>query len=396
MNKSFKAVLFDILSTSRLGIFILLLFLSSLSVIYTQRNFEIKTALEKEEEFLKNDVDRLLALSSSFEQIASEYNSQFCRTVGKRVLGCYLVRKGNPKKGIKLLLEAKRSFTASRDEYQLVKTYNELGIAYFLQGDLTTAEEFYLASLRIGNTTNFPDLAILSEINLAKLYLAKNKKDLAKMLILHYIKQSKEMGKWEATSNGYGVLIDFYLNENNLKEAKRTIVLQKEYAIRSKSENQYINALTNEGILAYFNNDFFTCEAKFKEVLEHRKSVGANYKTYEAYYNLAGLYEGKNLTTFYLYLDSCIQFAMENKLYQLQKEALEWKWNVSKETSIQNEIRKVTQQVKQLEIENQNEANQISRELHVKKANVGHVYFPDWIFYGVLFVFGVLWLTYKR
>jgi tetratricopeptide (TPR) repeat protein len=175
-------------------------------------------ALELWEYYLRNDVDSLQFLAS--ELATSKNRNSFSHAVSKRIFGCFQVRKGKILEGIKLLKESKNYFLSIGDMQLLCEELNELGIAYYLQGDLETAAFYFKSSLTTGAQSPKESDAILAEVNLAKVYIAQKDFKQATAVLNHYIFTAKELKKWEAIANAYSVLADVNLKLEKYELAK--------------------------------------------------------------------------------------------------------------------------------------------------------------------------------
>jgi hypothetical protein len=109
----------------------------------------------------------------------SKNRNSFSHAVSKRIFGCFQVRKGKILEGIKLLKESKNYFLSIGDMQLLCEELNELGIAYYLQGDLETAAFYFKSSLSTGAQSPKESDAIL-------LYAPHEIQDLEKLNDLRY------------------------------------------------------------------------------------------------------------------------------------------------------------------------------------------------------------------
>ena len=329
----------------------------SYSEFKTERNLEKKTrlALELWEYYLRNDVDSLLPLAK--ELLSNSENNSFSKAVATRIFGCYEVRKGHILEGIEFLKKSKNYFLTIGDNELLTEELNELGIAYFLNGDLETATYYFKQSLKTGEDSSKETDAILAEVNLAKVYITQKKFDKAKAILNHYILSARNLKKWEAVANGYSVLADVSLNLNEIEKAKVLCKKQLFYAQRSNALNLKINAVNNQALIYYFEGDLEKSIQLFEKILVMRKRQGMPVKIYDAYYNLSSFYVESNPKLAIDYMDSCIKIARKNHYYQLELEAYQNKSTELKLGSFSKEIKAIEKQQKELTKNNEKERN---------------------------------------
>lgn len=312
-------------------------------------------ALELWEYYLRNDVDSLQILAA--ELANTKNRTSFSMAVSKRIFGCYQIRKGKIFEGIKLLKESKNYFLSIGDMQLLCEELNELGIAYFLQGDLETAAFYFKSSLTTGAQSPKETDAILAEVNLAKVFIAKKDFKQATAFLNHYIFTAKELKKWEAVANAYSVLADVQLNLGNYSKAKIYCEKQLQFAKKGNALNLKINALNNEALIFFFEGNPTEALSLFKQILSIRKKQNIPSKIYDAYYNLASYYVEENPDLASQYIDSCQLEARKREYLQLELEALQFKRDELKQLNLSKEITLLEKAIKTL-----NQANEKERE----------------------------------
>lgn len=329
----------------------------SFSEFKTEKNLEKKTrlALELWEFYLRNDVDSLQPLAK--ELLSNSENNSFSRAVATRIFGCYEVRKGHILEGIEFLKKSKNYFLTIGDNELLTEELNELGIAYYLNGDLKTATYYFKQSLKTGQDSPKETDGILAEVNLAKVYIAQKKFEKAKAILNHYILSARNLKKWEAVANGYSVLADVSLNLNELEKAKVLCKKQLFYAQRSNALNLRINAINNQALIYYFEGDLEKSIQLFEKILVMRKRQGIPMKVYDAYYNLSSFYVETKPKLAADYMDRCIFVAHKNHYYQLELEAYQFKSTELKLGNFTQEIKAIEKQQKVLTKINEKERN---------------------------------------
>ena len=321
------------------------------------KSIEGKTrkALELWEYYLRNDVDSLQFLAS--ELATSKNRNSFSHAVSKRIFGCFQVRKGKILEGIKLLKESKNYFLSIGDMQLLCEELNELGIAYYLLGDLETAAFYFKSSLTTGTQSPKETDAILAEVNLAKVYIAEKDFKQATAILNHYVFSAKELKKWEAVANAYSVLADVNLNLEKYELAKTLCKKQLKYAKKGEALNLKINALNNQALIFFFERNPSKALSLFYEILSIRKKQNIPSKIYDAYYNLASFYVDENPILANSFMDSCILMAEKGNYLFLKLEALRFKRDELKQLNLDKTIATLENQIETL-----NQANEKERE----------------------------------
>ena len=351
----------------------------SFAAFKKENQLENKTrkALELWEYYLRNDVDSLPFLAA--ELTTSKNQNSFSHAVSKRIFGCFQVRKGKILEGIKLLKESKNYFLSIGDMQLLCEELNELGIAYYLQGDLETAAFYFKASLSKGAQSPKETDAILAEVNLAKVFIAKKDFKQATAILNHYIFIAKELKKWEAVANAYTVLADVQLNLVNYPKAKNYYEKQLFFAKKGNALNLKINALNNQALIFYFEGNPTEALSLFYQILSIRKKQNIPSKIYDAYYNLASFYVEENPFLANQLIDSCRIVAKKSQYLQLELEALQFKRDELKQLNLSAEITKLEKAIQTLNITNEKERETLTKLLKqeittVEENNIGIVF----------------------
>jgi len=336
---------------------------TSFAAFKKENQLEKKTrkALELWEYYLRNDVDSLPFLA--VELATSKNRNSFSHAVSKRIFGCFQVRKGKILEGIKLLKESKNYFLSIGDMQLLCEELNELGIAYYLQGDLETAGFYFKASLSKGAQSPKETDAILAEVNLAKVFIAKKDFKQATAILNHYIFIANGLKKWEAVANAYAVLADVQLNLVNYPKAKIYCEKQLRFAKKGNALNLKINALNNQALIFFFEGKPTAALSLFKQILSIRKKQNIPSKIYDAYYNLASFYVDENPDLASQYMDSCQLEARKREYLQLELEALQFKRDELKQLNLSKEITSLENAIKTLNQTNEKEREELTQLL---------------------------------
>ncbi|MFM7467822.1 MAG: hypothetical protein ACKO2O_07970 [Crocinitomicaceae bacterium] len=241
------------------------------------------------------------------------------------ISGSYLARIGAFKQSIDHLNQAKLYFLQLQDFELLTKILNEMGICFHLSGNRQEATYYYEQSMLCGKKADDELLSILAEINLAKLFIEDEKYVTAVARLQHYICISKKYEKFEALSNAYAALVDLYLRKEDIPFALKYAKELQFVAGRTNNQNIMLRALTNQAVLAFYNEENDKAEDLFHQILHLRKQQNHPLKLSDAYFNLAGYYIDFNIETAKKYLDTAYKIAIDNHAYSLQEDILLFK-----------------------------------------------------------------------
>lgn len=305
------------------------------------------------ERYVSNSIDSLNILGIELLRSAKKKESDFGLAIANRILGCYDVRIGKIDRGIRLLTQSKNYFVSSNDNELICEGMNELGIAYFLNGDLETAKRFFQSSLKFGKESPVETNRFLAQINLAKVYAEQGKISEAKFLIKDYIQQASNLKKWESVSNGYSLLGDLALEKNQIRTAKINFEKQINFAKKANSEIYITRAINNQAILAYYEGNSSKSLALFQEVLRRREAEKFAFNIYDANFNLARFHYPDKLDIALKYVDSCYQIAKENRLLKQELEVYEWRYQHYKDSHNKNRIDSMKTVIADLEKRNE-------------------------------------------
>jgi tetratricopeptide (TPR) repeat protein len=275
--------------------------------------------LKKWAQYLKEDVDSCLYL---FDEIST--NSIEKKHIKQLILGSYMVRKDDIDEGLLLLNESLIHYTQTQNYELLCRISNEMGIGYFLSGDLLRAEKYFKNSMNQGQESPNSDDYYLAQLNLAKCYYELQQEDLARYHIQKYLELATVNEKWESASNANGVLFEFALQKGHIKAAKKYAQKQLNFALKSESLNYYLHALTNKGILFFEMGNLDSAQLCFERVLFKRKTENNPMKLFDAYYNMAGILLDVDSSKSHSFIDSAFQLANQNKHFFLSKKAIEF------------------------------------------------------------------------
>jgi hypothetical protein len=339
-----------------------------------------RKALVLWERYVSNTIDSLNILGIELLKSAKQHKSDFGIAVANRILGCYDVRTGRIDRGMRLLTRSKNYFVSTNDNELICEGMNELGIAYFLNGDLETAKSFFQSSLKFGKDSPVETNRFLAQINLAKVYSEQGKISEATFLIKDYIQQASKLKKWESVSNGYSLLGDLALEKNQIRTAKLYFEEQTYFAKKAKSNIYITRAINNQAILAYYQGNSNKSLALFQEVLKRRKVEKFAFNIYDAFFNMARFHYPDKLKIALKYVDSCYQIAKENKLLKQELEVYEWRYQHYKDSHNKNRIDSMKTVIAYLEKQNESVREELDREIIYshKKSNL----LKTWLFWS--------------
>ncbi len=344
---------------------------------------KIQKALFLWENYVSNSIDSLNNLGIELLTSANEQKSDFGIAVANRILGCYDVRTGKVDRGISLLTESKNYFVSKNDNELICESMNELGIAYFLKGDLETAKSFFQSSLKFGEESPVETNCFLAQINLAKVYAEQGRISEAKFLIRDYIKQAKTHQKWESVSNAYSLLGDMALNLNQIRTAKNYFGKQLNHAKKAKSFIYVTRAMNNQAIFSFYDGDSKKSLELFQKVLERRKTEKFAFNIYDAYFNLARFHYPDKLDIALKYVDSCYRIAKKNKLIKQELEVYEWRFEHYKDKENKHLIDSMNTIIADLEKQNERLRNELEGQKHETKKDTRSPLTWMYLFFGI-------------
>jgi len=292
--------------------------------------------LSKWERFIQSDLDSCKILL--FELSKNIRNNPKELAIFHLISGSYCARIGAYEESVYFLNLSKSHFFQLQDFELLTKILNEIGIAFHLSGNRHEAKYYYERSIETGTKTGDELLEILAEINLARVYIEEEKYERGLQHLQHYISISKKFEKFEALSNAYASLVDLYLSKEDISLAL-TYAKELQYlAGRSNNNNVMIRALTNQAIIAFYNEENEKAEDLFQQILFRQKQQKNPLKQSEAYFNLAGFYLDFNVAASRSYLDSAYQIARSIKAYSMQEDILLFRQNELKDPLASKEL----------------------------------------------------------
>lgn len=246
----------------------------------------VELAIEGASYYRKNDLDSLKVLSLQLLPTDGS-GTLFEKGLYSRYLGTYSIRTNDINKGIELLKEAREKFLDLHLMILLSETENELGNAFFLQGDYNQASLYFLASIVHGTGTADITAGYNGMIGFGKTVCAIG--DTAKgLLFIHeYLERCLRGDKYESASDACGYLGMIAGLNGRIELMSAYYGRGIRYASKSDSKTHCANAYTNKAIDYFYHDKVDSSMFYFSEALKIRKEVGATRPIVESLYNLA-------------------------------------------------------------------------------------------------------------
>ena len=353
-----------------------------------------KIALELWEYYSRYAVDSLNTIGFDLLLLNTNQKDPFVDAVANRLLGCYDVRSGSIKNGVKLLNKSKAIFLNINDYSLLSEAHNELGIAYLLMGDVQTAKSYFKNSLSIGKESSRSTLSYMAEINLAKCLLQEGDLNYSKRLTEHYIRFAETDEKFEAVANGYSLLGQIALDENKFKRAEKCFNSQLQYAQKTNAPFITTRAIGNQAILAFMSGDYEKSLLLFKKVLIDRQNQGFHAYTCDAYMNLANFYyQREQVALANDYVDSCFNLANSHALLSHQIEVLELKKEYFPSDQLANQLSRLYDDQKKLIQKNHNQRKSLNNKIATSTKNKSEM---SYLYLLLACIPIVLWVIYRK
>ena len=276
------------------------------------------------EYYLLNNTDSLKPLAIETQEFGTKNNSKLLRIFAKRILGCFLIRKGDYTNGEKELKIALNFHRKNGDLANVTEELNELGISNFLKGDFHSAESFFMLSIKLGKESPDEKHAFLAKLNLAKTYDKLDLKEKAKATANEYLEECKKLNKLESIASAYGLLSDLALNEKKIELSEE--FLSKSLNASKSTNNNSLKAQIHSNFGAFYaaKEDFEKAKDHFNQALDLRLKTNHRKGILEAYYNLGSVeYLESNFVAAETFYIKGLELATEFNLFSDQIDFLE-------------------------------------------------------------------------
>lgn len=318
-------------------------FLNAVSVFgqndgYQSNNFsqkeiqeEASKSVERWNNYLRNDLDSLKLDGQHIYLIGIEGKNDFAINVGKRSLGSYLIRTGQPEKGISYLKAANNYFEKKNNFVLQTEILNEIGNGYLYFGKPIEAEKYYLKSLRCGKKSPDETSAFLAEVNLAQAYINLGNIEKATAILHHYKNEALKRLKLESVSSAYALLGTIESRKKNIALAQEYFKKSADFGFKSKSNAQIAHAYNNMAIVYFQEGNTDEALIYFTKALEMRLKTKNVRFISESYFNLGGFYhELGDYSKADEYYIKCEDFCIKNNLVKEQMDAVYSRMEIDK------------------------------------------------------------------
>lgn len=308
----------------------------------------VELGIESWNYYLRNNLD---SLKITGQQMIDNSSSSLY-PIGIRNLGSYFIRTDDLNKGIELLKKAKDQFAKLEMTILLSETENELGNAYYLQGNYNQASRCYLSSISTGTKTSDATAAYNGMLGFGKTLCAAGDTLTGLLFIKRYLEKCLRDEKYEAASDacGYLGMIAGAQEKIELMSAyyKRSI----NYARRSNSKSHKAIAYTNKAIDYFYLDKVDSANYFFEQSLLIRQEVGETSPIVESLYNLGLInIEINKLDEAKIYLEKGEFLADQGEIRSWQLDCLELLLEIANARYDQLEADKIEREMERIRSE---------------------------------------------
>lgn len=302
----------------------------------------IELGIEGASYYRKNNLDSLKVLSSSLLSTKDEDGVTSENALSNRYLGTYTIRTNDINKGITLLKKARDMFTSLKMTVLLSETENELGNAFFLQGNYNQASRHYLASIVQGANTADVTARYNGMIGFGKTVCAVGDTATGLLFVQEYLERCLKDEKFEAASDACGYLGMIAGLNGRIELMSAYYGRSVRYASRSESKTHKANAHTNRAIDYFYHDKVDSAIYYFEQSLIIRQEVGATRPIVESLYNLGLLnLETKNLDQAKIHLQRAELLADNGGIRSWQLDCLVLLLEIAEERNDKAEMGKI-------------------------------------------------------
>lgn len=297
--------------------------------------------------YVSSDLDSLKLVGEELLIFSNNKHNKKGINTAYYILGDYLIRTAQEKKGLEILRETKNYYLSIKDYNKITRVYNAIGIAYQHLGNHEEACKWYKQSLKYGELAPDEYVTYMSLINLSQAQQAMGEYDLAIKNAENYRDWVLKLGSAEHIANSFAVLGSIALDQEKFSRAIYYFEQELKFAEESGDNSGKGHAYTNIGIAKYLQGEINESEAYFKKAVEFRKNVGHIALLCDAYLNYGGILfeQDKYELAITNYLEG-LSIARANKKFLNEIELLE----ALKEVYTIHELEKVGEINKALEI----------------------------------------------
>jgi tetratricopeptide (TPR) repeat protein len=264
-------------------------------------------------EILMNDMDSVSSIGKSLLADGVSQGNDYAVSMGKLILGSYLIRSGEIKVGIRYLKESRDFFEEHKDTKSLTQALNEIGVGYLIQQQSKESLTWFTQSLRIGKKAADPTWGFMAEINMARAYIQLNSLDKAIKITHHYKNLAIKYHKYISVGTAYGVLgmiEQIKLNDELALYYYRESI---KYNLKSDSKSATASGYNNLAIIYFGLGKTEMALENFQKALVVRKESNNLQGIIESYFNLGGyFFEMKQYDKALINYDLAIEMANAN------------------------------------------------------------------------------------
>ncbi|MCJ8291473.1 MAG: hypothetical protein HRT58_16830 [Crocinitomicaceae bacterium] len=312
----------------------------------------IEMGIEGASFYRKNNLDSLKILSVHLLATKNKNSSSFESALSNRYLGTYSIRTSDINRGVVLLKEAREVFSNFDLVVLLSETENELGNAFFLQGNYNQASRYYFTSIVHGSQASDITARYNGMIGFGKTVCAIGDTAKGLLFIQEYLERCLRDSKFESASDacGYLGMIAGLKGRVELMSAYYNRGIR--YASKSDSKTHRANAYTNKAIDYFYHDKVDSAKYFFYEALSIRQEVGATRPIVESWYNLALLnIELKNFDHAKGFAEKGELLARNGGIRSWQLDCLKLLLEISENTHNLSEIRKIKMDIDRIQNE---------------------------------------------
>ncbi len=254
----------------------------------------------------EDDVDLAFTYAQEVHELGIQQEREDALAMANYCQGHYLSSKMLLEESLLRFEAAFSTFYALHNDTLCAEVYNGIGNAYFLKGDYSSAEEYYLRSIDLARTSGADRFQLIAYPNLARIYRAQKNYIEAEVLLQEYINYCAETAKLTKLGNAYGILGQLYLDLEEEVVAMKYLQKGLEFQLASGSLRAAANAYTNLAIANFLRGDIVLAEKDFRIALKCRLQEGNPFFLAEAYFNMGDFYieQGELDSTIHYYLMS--------------------------------------------------------------------------------------------
>lgn len=238
----------------------------------------------------EDDVDLAFANAQEVHELGIQQEREDALAMANYCHGHYLSSKMLLEESLLRFEAAFSTFYALHNDTLCSEVYNGIGNAYFLKGDYSSAEEYYLRSIDLARMSDAERFQLIAYPNLARIYRAQKNYVEAEVLLQEYINFYEETGKLTKLGNAYGILGQLYLDQEKVETAMEYLQKGLEFQLASGSLRASANGYTNLAIANFLRGDVVQAERDFRTALEYRLQEGNPFFLAEAYFNMGDFF----------------------------------------------------------------------------------------------------------